>query len=404
MNDADWLPFDSEPLDVSADWWPYEDGQDFVCSIPPLVAKAGLPELNKRTWTLIEKAEHSINDYMSMLGEQDMTELAEALCDLMESLNSSRIEEIHSGYEFLVQNVEDGGTTGSNLRAIASTHEHIAGDKISVDLLNQIQDIMIKGTTTDRGKPLVSGKPRPGMVFVGNHIPPMPHRVEQYLDDLVSFVDRDGLDDIPHVALAHSQFESIHPYEDGNGRTGRLLSYAMMSQKYGSRIPMSVGLYGARSKYYQSLRDYQDSNCDTVVALHAVAIAEFCNEAQRFFPKIADAVTGAVEKLDGDSDVEHKVALLASSPVFTVSQYCQWFGLTVEAAETQLEKLVDIKFLSSKSSEIRETVYTVMPVESICSQLEYSVRSKVARRMKVEQTLTKDEMLTNMIIGLGNTK
>ena len=58
--------------------------------------------------------------------------------------------------------------------------------------------------------------------------PPHHVHVPSAIDDLVEFIGRDDIPVLAHVALAHAQFETIHPFPDGNGRSGRALMHAML--------------------------------------------------------------------------------------------------------------------------------------------------------------------------------
>ena len=55
------------------------------------------------------------------------------------------------------------------------------------------------------------------------YVPPPPALIEELMDDLIAFANDDTLDPVTQAALVHAQFESIHPYADGNGRIGRVL-------------------------------------------------------------------------------------------------------------------------------------------------------------------------------------
>ena len=62
-------------------------------------------------------------------------------------------------------------------------------------------------------------------------VPPVHQRVPGLIDDLVAFIARDDSPVLAHAALAHAQFETIHPFEDGNGGTGRALVHSMLRSK-----------------------------------------------------------------------------------------------------------------------------------------------------------------------------
>ena len=65
-------------------------------------------------------------------------------------------------------------------------------------------------------------------------VPPPPETVVNLLDDLFTFCNDDSLPTLAQAATAHAQFETIHPFVDGNGRTGRVLFHLLMRRRGGS--------------------------------------------------------------------------------------------------------------------------------------------------------------------------
>ncbi|WP_239099992.1 Fic family protein [Phycicoccus sp. CSK15P-2] len=89
-------------------------------------------------------------------------------------------------------------------------------------------------------------------------VPPVAGRVPAAIDDLVDFVSRDDLPALAQAAITHAQFETIHPFVDGNGRTGRALLHAMLRAKGVSQhvsVPISAGLLTDTDGYYDALTD-----------------------------------------------------------------------------------------------------------------------------------------------------
>ncbi|MEJ7715478.1 MAG: Fic family protein [Thermoleophilaceae bacterium] len=64
-----------------------------------------------------------------------------------------------------------------------------------------------------------------------DYVPPPPEFVPELLEDLSSFIARDVLAPVAQAAIAHAQFENIHPFADGNGRTGRALVYTVLRRR-----------------------------------------------------------------------------------------------------------------------------------------------------------------------------
>jgi Fic family protein len=91
-------------------------------------------------------------------------------------------------------------------------------------------------------------------------VPPPPERVQPVLDDLEQFIARDDLGPLSQAAIAHGQFETIHPFLDGNGRVGRALVFAILRRRglLGQYIPpISLVLNAAPRSYTSSLAAYQ---------------------------------------------------------------------------------------------------------------------------------------------------
>lgn len=97
-------------------------------------------------------------------------------------------------------------------------------------------------------------------VRISDHVAPAPRRLPGLMEDLTGFVeDREAT--VLHAAVAHAQFEAIHPYPDGNGRIGR----ALLSAHLG--VPVSPHLFRYRHRYYDALRDYRLGDATAIVNL-----------------------------------------------------------------------------------------------------------------------------------------
>ena len=94
-----------------------------------------------------------------------------------------------------------------------------------------------------------------------NFVPPPADQVSPLLDDLVRFCNEETLPPLAQAALAHAQFETIHPFEDGNGRTGRALVQVLLRRR---RLapdyvpPISVVLAADKSSYIEGLVDFRE--------------------------------------------------------------------------------------------------------------------------------------------------
>jgi Fic family protein len=93
---------------------------------------------------------------------------------------------------------------------------------------------------------------------------------------LVAFIDRDDIPVLAHAAVAHAQFETIHPFPDGNGRVGRALVHAYLRHKGLTRnvtVPISAGLLTDTDAYFAALTRYREG--DPVAIVEQFARAAF---------------------------------------------------------------------------------------------------------------------------------
>lgn len=114
----------------------------------------------------------------------------------------------------------------------------------------------------------------PGSPHDATFVPPVAERVPAAMADLMRFARRIDLPVVPQVAILHAQFETIHPFVDGNGRTGRALMHAALRGTGVTRhisVPISTGLLTDTPGYFRALTDYRDGDIDAIVSCVARA-------------------------------------------------------------------------------------------------------------------------------------
>lgn len=150
--------------------------------------------------------------------------------------------------------------------AINEGHELLLqGGGISVELIQKLHAILLNSV---RGKDNQPGKFRQEQVYIGRpggtieeavYIPPPYTEVGRLMKNLASYLDSDykDVDTLIQSAVAHYQFEAIHPFEDGNGRIGRLLISLYLYEKKLTHLPslyISEFLERYRREYYEALK------------------------------------------------------------------------------------------------------------------------------------------------------
>lgn len=117
------------------------------------------------------------------------------------------------------------------------------------------------------------GRWRQAAVWIGSHaptphtaafVPPRPSRIDASIQDLLVLCERTDLPVLARTAVAHAQFETIHPFADGNGRTGRVLVHALLQRAGAAQrltIPVSAGLLSDTESCFQALGAYGEGDC-----------------------------------------------------------------------------------------------------------------------------------------------
>lgn len=149
----------------------------------------------------------------------------------------------------------------------------------------------------------LAGRLRSEQIWIGGNdynpcgadfVPPPPSELQRLLDDVCDAINDDLLSPLVQAALVHAQFETIHPFEDGNGRTGRALVHVILRRRGLAPHylpPISVVLAAARSRYIDGLTGFR---ADQVTAW----IEHFAAAASRA-ARLANAYAIAVDALRG---------------------------------------------------------------------------------------------------------
>jgi Fic family protein len=177
-------------------------------------------------------------------------------------------------------------------------------------------------------------------------IPPPPEEVPRLVDDLVAFLGRDDVPSVAQAAIAHAQFETIHPFIDGNGRVGRCLVHLVLRRAGVAPTfvpPVSIVLAARPSSYVQGLVDFREGRIGPwvesfagaclVAAGHAVRLADDVRQLQRSWLDRAGTPRS-------DSAAAKIITLLPAQPVLSAP--------TIRAAvgASQQQVLVGLKVLA----------------------------------------------------------
>ena len=193
-------------------------------------------------------------------------------------------------------------------------------------------------------------------------VPPPPEAVAGLLDDLVTFCNDDSLPALAQAAVAHAQFETVHPFVDGNGRTGRVLFHLVMRRRgVGLRVlaPVSLvlatwsrdyvgGLMGTR---YVGASDSAEahSGINRWVALFASACHRAVEDTRRFEERVRALQASWHERVGPvrrDSAVRLLIGALPAAPVLTTATASALIGRSFQAAGQAVDQLMDAGVLA----------------------------------------------------------
>ena len=175
-------------------------------------------------------------------------------------------------------------------------------------------------------------------------IPPPEDAVPGLLDDLVAFLGREDVSPVVQAALAHAQFETIHPFEDGNGRVGRALIHIVLRRgRVASRIvpPVSVVLATNGRRYVEGLTAFRSGDVDGWTVFFARALADSAAASQRLGEQLNDLEARwlAAVRPRAKSAVEKLIGGLPGHPVLSVETARAVTGASFQATNQAIARL-----------------------------------------------------------------
>ena len=239
------------------------------------------------------------------------------------------------------------------------------GFPLSLRLLREIHAVLLRN---GRGQDKDPGEFRRTQNWIGGtrpgnamFVPPPPIEMLHSLGQLEHFLHDERLPLLVRVALAHAQFETIHPFLDGNGRLGRLLITLMLCESGALREPLlylSLYLKQNRQHYYTLLQATRDEDAwgDWVAffleGVTAVGEAEFATilRVLDLFAKTRDTVSGIGRPAASALRV---LTHLERSPITTIASASAALDLTIPTISAMLTRLVDLGIVKELTGRAR---------------------------------------------------
>ncbi len=177
-------------------------------------------------------------------------------------------------------------------------------------------------------------------------VPPPPELIGDLMADLVAFANDGSLDPVTQASVVHAQFESIHPFGDGNGRIGRVLIGWVLSHRLGLSVPPPVSVLIARDRggYLAGLALFRMGQLDPWIEWMATALERSSEEAARLVARSDVLLAEWRSRLAGvreDATARRVIDLLAEHPVLTAAEVAERVGVSARSGQSALAELAE---------------------------------------------------------------
>ncbi|MDP7723794.1 Fic family protein [Mycobacterium sp. TY814] len=288
-----------------------------------------------------------------------------------ESAASSKIENLTAN----ARAIAEAETLGTSKRLNASMIvANTRAMQAAVDLAGQLSGdaiLAMHDALMHESEPGIAGKWRTEQVWIGggnfgprgaDFIAPHHDKIPAAIDDLIQFAKRADIAVLPQIAIAHAQFETIHPFPDGNGRTGRAMIQSMLRNKRLARqvtVPVSAGLLTDTTAYFDALTAYRDGDPAPIVERLAMASMLAVVNGRELVADLRTVRGGWESKIKArrDSAVYRVADLLMKRPVVNAQLISDELGIPMTNVYRYLEPLAGYGIIVEFTDQTRNRAW-----------------------------------------------
>lgn len=291
--------------------------------------------------------------------------------DRREAVKSSQIEGTHADVDGLLEYEATGDAEGlppdvavtlNYVKALEYGLEQVRESgvqSITTNLVRELHRVLMEGEESYRDVP---GEYRSIQNWIGAYriydarfVPPPAGKVQPAMEDLLDFMryEPEGVvhtSVVARMAIAHAQFETIHPFRDGNGRTGRLLMPIMLAAEGYPPIYLAGFLKEHQSIYYDSLLAVQlRGDWKGWIRFLADGVVAACRESGVLAKDLLELQAAWQDRVSGlraDALAHKLVDYLMAKPVVTANQVKDDFSVSFPTANSALEQLTQFGILA----------------------------------------------------------
>lgn len=248
----------------------------------------------------------------------------------------------------------------NHTNALIAGAEYLKENPFSHDFIKNMHKIMLEGVISPKLRDSLGKYKAKDNRIVNSaktviFLPPSYTQTESYMDDLIDYMNQEDDETHPLIkaAIIHSQFESIHPFDDGNGRVGRLLISLYLFKAKVINFPffyISEALGQEKTLYYSKLTDSRNNSFDEWIrfflkkcTVQAKIHINYMNSLDELHKKTKVTVQKAINSPKFDAIIE----CLFSQPVLTSSYLSQKLNVTAAQSKRYLKILQDEHILQS---------------------------------------------------------
>lgn len=349
--------------------------KSFVPNPLPLVFPI---ELTEDIVSLLVKANSQLAVLESVATRIPNVELFVSMYVRKEALMSSQIEGTQATLEDVLDPMLDANTN----RNVADVVNYIRATEFAIErlktlplcnrLIKEIRAVLMAGV---RGQEKSPGEFRYSQNWIGGqgstlknarYIPPSPEDMVDAMSDLEKYINADDeLNALIRAALIHYQFETIHPFLDGNGRVGRLLiTLFLMEQKVLTTpaLYISYFLKKNRVEYYDRMTEVRTKgNYEQWIKFFLQAIMESAEDATATIDELAalhDVNATVISKMGRAAKNAMLVFnYLESNPIIEIRKTAEALNITFNTVSSAVNRLVDVGILVQTSNNSRNRTF-----------------------------------------------
>ncbi len=304
-----------------------------------------------------------------------------------ESASSSEVENLTSSAKHLAL-AELGVSRSGNAQLVVANVRAMNAAIAMSEHLDEAAILAMQEALLGDSAPQHVGRFRDQQVWIGGggisphgatFVPPHHDHVPALMADLVAFADRTDVPVLIQAAIAHAQFETIHPFPDGNGRTGRALLHSMLRRGGLTRevtVPVSAGLLRDTGAYFDALSAYREGDPDPIVSRVADASFAAITNGRQLVADIRAAAArwDDVVTARRHSSVHRIKRLLLQQPVINAKTAAAQIGVSEVSAQAAIDRLVDAGVLVQITSGSRNRLWQA--TEILAALDEFAARAR----------------------------